>query len=253
MRYAKRQNTRRRFAGKHIGIIAARLGKGDLLFYERGTVGTVLLHTVHQIAISHRRVVKIGNGFIQALDRKIGKLLLKITEGIAGVIKHLGRINGVIGKAVGHEIVYSPHLAVRVGIILFAVAAGLAVKRFTLGIASLGNDLIAQKGCYHVDICHKLIRLFENLGVHHLQQILHFGGAYFKFHPVGAVDMPVVDRAAGNEFTRNGKIFYYFYEFFRVVHIKTSFLFYWTELILPYFFTSVNTPLCTQKPVEICI
>jgi len=153
--------------------------------------------------------MEIGYGFIKLINGKICKLSLEFTKSLTCVEENFGRIYRISRKTVFNKIIKTPYSVFCICKIFFACSCRLTVKSFSFAVAAGSNYLISQKRCNTVNICHKLIGIFENCGIYSLQKVTHFHTLYIINNSKSIIYMTVINGIKLNKLPCYSKIIKY--------------------------------------------
>ena len=142
-----------------------------------------------------RRVVKIGDGVVQARRGQVGKQLLEAPEGLRRLERLLGRLDGVVGARVLDEAIGAPGFSLRIHVPVAPVARRNQRERAARAVGLAGH-LRGKMRRDALDVLHQRGGIVEDVVIDALQDVARGRAAAWQVTQVGVVDVAV---AVGRE------------------------------------------------------
>ncbi len=158
-------------------------GKESIVFCSAGskTVDGIGSSGSFQCSITASGIVEVDDGFVEIIGWEVRQLLLELTESQAGFTNDVQIFHGAVGKR-WDEVADSPEAAV-VLIEILTLRSGEEVKQSAL------RCLYRKVSADSCDVFHDLLRLWENIGVQSLKQIILCPIRTGKGHFIGLIDV----------------------------------------------------------------
>ena len=176
----------------------AREGKFNLRPGQNGAALHVRGDCLLQCGEALGRVVKIGDGIVQARRGQVGKLLLEAAERAGRLERLPGRRGCLIGVRMINEAKSAPGFSLRIHVPVAPVLRRNQLEH-AAGSVGLAGCLRAQMRRHALDILHHGGRIAEDIAIDVLQDVACGRARPMALHAVGIVDVAVpVGRDFGN-------------------------------------------------------